>query len=469
VTAGESKEFMKRLLTSLALPQLALAAAAFAAEPAPVPAGAPVYGPALLRTWAPPEYPPDALKERVGGIAVIRMVVGPAGVVSSARVLDSSDPRLGDAALAAAKRWIFSPALENGRAVAMCMDAPVEFSPDNAARSAKPGFLPPPDQTPQPSPKVPAKPNETYAADYPDSLLDRKLSGLVHFRCVVNPDGSASAVRVLFTTHPDFVFPALRSLDRWTFTPGMQGDLPDQSEVEGNITFDANVSGPAEVLAANHITAPDGSPPALLPEPRVVADPVWPYDLLLKGEGGAAAVTYTVGDDGLPRDVEVQSATKPEFGAALAAAVEASFYVRATDAGHAVAVPLRLRAEFTAIPQDAKDDSDPVTRLLAALRAKQVGGTQGLDEKLTPLYRVAPTYPGILRKNGGPAGRAEIDFIVDRDGRARLPRIVSASDEAFGWAAATAVGQWVFKAPVRGGQHVDVVVRIPFNFKAPAK
>jgi TonB family protein len=399
---------------------------------------------------------------------MIRMIVSEQGVVTSARVLDASDSRLGAAALAAAKQWVFSPALENGRPVAISMDAPVEFSPDDAARRRKPGLLPPSDQTPQPSPKTPAKPNETYTADYPDSLLDRKLSGLVRFRCTINPDGRAASVRVLFTTHPDFVFPALQSLDRWTFTPGMQGDLPDQSEVEGNITFNANVSGPAEVLAANQITAPDGSPPTSQPEPRVVADPVWPYDLLASGEGGSAAVTYTVGDDGVPRDVQVQSATKPEFGKALAAAVEASFYVRAMVDGQAVAVPLMQRADFAAVPQDAKDDSGPNVRLLAAVRKKQIGDSKGLDEKLTPLYRVPPVYPGLLRKNGGPAGRAEIDFIIDRDGRARLPRIVSATDEAFGWAAATAVAQWVFKAPLRGGQPVDVRARIPFNFKAPA-
>ncbi len=434
-----------------------------------MPKDAPVYGPALLRTWVPPEYPPDALKERVGGIAVIRLIVGPDGAVTKARVLDASDDRLGAAALAAAQKWLFSPALDDGHPVAMSMDAPVEFSPDKPPGAKKPGFLPPPDQTPQPSAKVPAAPSEKYGADYPDSLLQRKLSGLVRFTCTVDPDGRAVAVRVIGATHPDFVIPALESLDRWKFTPGMQGDLPDTSDVEGDITFDANVSGPAEVLAANHMTAPDGSPPSAQPEPRVVADPVWPYELLMAGEGGSATVTYTVGDDGLPQDVQVQSATKPEFGAAMVAAVEASFFVRAMDGGRAVAVPLMQRADFTAIPPDAKDDSDPLVRLLVAIRAKQIGGSKGLDERLTPVYRVPPTYPGSLRKSGAPAGKAEISFIIDRDGRARLPHIVSATDPAFGWAAATAVAQWVFKAPVRNGQHVDVTARIPFDFKAPPK
>jgi TonB family protein len=248
----------------------------------------------------------------------------------------------------------------------------------------------------------------------------------------------------------------------------MQGDLPAESQVEGDITFDATAKGPAEVLAANHITAPDGTPPAAQPELRVAADPVWPYDLLLKGEGGSADVTYTVSSDGQPGDVQVLSATKPEYGKALVAAVEESYFIRAMDSGHAVAVALRQHAEFTAIPPDAKDDADPLARVLTAVRTNQVSSSQGLDEKVTPIYRVPPAYPGALRKAGRPAGGAVIDFIIDREGRAQLPQIVSATSEEFGWAAATAVAQWVFRPPLRGGQPVDIKVRIPFSFKSPA-
>lgn len=446
---------------------LALGLSALSAAPPQSPADMPLTGAALLRTWAPPAYPPDALKERVGGEASIRMVVDEKGSVSAARVLDATDPRLGEAALASARTWVFSPALDAGRPVAISMDVQVDFSPDQAASRKKPGFLPPADQTPQPSPRTPGKPNESYAADYPDSLLERDISGIVRFSCTIAPGGQAVAVRVTATSHPDFVIPALRSLDKWTFTPAMQGDLPVQSEVQGEISFESTVRNAAKVLAANHITAPDGSEPEAPPELRVIADPVWPYNSLLKGEGGSADVTFLVAADGQPTDVQVKSATKPEFGAALVAAVEGSIFVRADEGGHAMDARLLRHADFTAVPPDASDDSDPLVRLLAAVRSNQVGESKGLDEKLTPVYRVAPAYPGALRVNGRPAGGAVIDFIIDRDGRARLPQVVSATSEEFGWAAATAVAQWVFKSPLRNGQHVDVKARIPFSFKAP--
>jgi len=60
-----------------------------------------------------------------------------------------------------------------------------------------------------------------------------------------------------------------------------------------------------------------------------------------------------------------------------------------------------------------------------------------------------------------------IEFIIDRDGRCRLPRVVSASQPEFGWAAAAAINQWVFAPPTKGGQPVDVKVNIPVDFPPP--
>jgi len=69
---------------------------------------------------------------------------------------------------------------------------------------------------------------------------------------------------------------------------------------------------------------------------------------------------------------------------------------------------------------------------------------------------------------GGPAGSALLEITIARDGRVRLTRIVSATQEAFGWSAATAFSQWVFAAPSRGGHAVDGRVQVPVNFAAQA-
>jgi TonB family protein len=442
----------------------ALAARADMGAPQPTPV--PVTGEALLRHWTPPVYPPDALKERLGGAVTVRMVVDEKGNVASARILDATDPRLGGAALAAAKTWVFTPALDEGKPVPVSMDAPVYFSPATAGRKA--GLVPSPDQTPQASPRTPAKVGSSEPAEYPDGLLDRKLSGAVFLTCTVSPQGRAVGSRVIVSSHPDFVLPALKALDRWQFVPAMQGDLPVQADLDVKMTFGSAGSDPAAVLEANLNTGPDGSPPSLPTTPRVMVDPVLPYDQVLKGEAGTASVAFTVGEDGRVKDASVRSASAPAFASALVAAVEVKVFEAPISVGVPAPVPLVRRFDFPAIAPDSKDDSDPTSRLVAAVRAGQVGTAKGLDERLSPIYRVAPGYPLALRKAGAPPGHADIEFIIDRDGRARLPRVVSATSEEFGWAAATAVSQWIFKAPMKGGQPVDVRVRIPFDFKSPA-
>ena len=56
-----------------------------------------------------------------------------------------------------------------------------------------------------------------------------------------------------------------------------------------------------------------------------------------------------------------------------------------------------------------------------------------------------------------------------------MPRVVSATEEGFGYAAVQAVSAWWFEPPLMGGKPVVVRVQIPFKFgetpkntKAPA-
>jgi TonB family protein len=113
-------------------------------------------------------------------------------------------------------------------------------------------------------------------------------------------------------------------------------------------------------------------------------------------------------------------------------------------------------------------DRGPVRRLLLLLQPGGAGmsGAGGLDQRLRPVWRVAPVYPAALAEDK-PAGQAVIEFVVDRDGRARLPRVASATRAEFGWSAATAVSQWVFAPPMRGGQPAEIKVSIPIEFTAP--
>lgn len=426
-------------------------------------------GPAFVREWTAPVYPADALRSKVGGRVMVRIIVDETGSVASARALSAPDHRLSDAALVAVKTWKFSPATENAKAVPICMDVPVVFDAAKGAKSWNTGGSLPEEFTPQPVRRTAATAKNAPPGGYPEALTDRRLSGRVIFVCVVQPDGRATDLRILGATHADFVLPAFETLARWEFTPAMQGDLATASELRGAVTFDSLGSTRAEVLAANAITAPDGSRPINQPLLESAVDVMWPYALLLEGKGGSASVEFTVQPSGSVSDVKVREATHPDFGQALAAAIEQWLFSPALSEGRTVAVTLMKKAEFKPVPTEGQESgNDPLARLVRLARAGAIRGGGGLDEKITPVYRVSPNYPAALAAGERPSGSATIEFTIDRDGRARLPRIVSSTHGEFGWAAATAVGQWIFKAPRRGGEPTEAKVQIPFNFVPPA-
>jgi TonB family protein len=68
---------------------------------------------------------------------------------------------------------------------------------------------------------------------------------------------------------------------------------------------------------------------------------------------------------------------------------------------------------------------------------------------------------------GGESGRAVVDFYVDDTGRVLLPEVVSASGEAAGWAALTAVNRWRFLPPRQGGQATMARGRVELSWPAP--
>ncbi len=439
-----------------------------AADPKPAPEAKLVAdGVALLRTWTPPVYPKAELKARRSGMVTVRLIVDETGKVTQARALEDSDTAFVDAAVEAVKAWGFAAAIDGGKPVACCLETLVAFSP--AVGQQKASSLPPEQQTFTPAPRTSPKVTVSPDGEYPAVLLERKIPGRARFRCVATTAGHALNPVVTAATHVDFVLPALQGLQQWEFTPAMQGDLAVPGPVEGMVTFDNLGAHAEETLAANGVTAPDGTPPPVAPMPTYVVDPVWPLDALLKGEGGSATVEFNVTETGFVRDVKVREASAPEFGEALRAAVEGWGFDRPIEDNHVVGVALIKREEFKPISIDATGEADPFARVVQKFRRGEIGSAKGLDEKLTPLYRVRPEYPATLKGANAPKGSAEIEFIVDRDGRVRLPRIVSATQPEFGWAAATSVNQWVFKAPKRAGERVDVKVKIPIEFAAPVE
>lgn len=425
----------------------------------------------FLRKWVRTEYPRDAAREKIGGTVKVRFIADAKGVITSARALESPDPRLEAAALAAVKQWEIDLTKKIDPDVSCCADVDIEFKPgeklsDEALQSR---------EHPHRVPTSQAIPLDTPEGDYPDLMRGRKLSGKVLFKAIVTETGDLTGSTILAASHSDFVLPALASLQKWKFKPKTQGDLALSDEVEGAVSFSAEEASPADVLVANGITMPDGSAPELPAVIVVACDAVWPIEAILAGTDGSATVDFTITPKGTVRDVAVVSATQHDLGQSLLAAMETWVFAPQSDAMDAFAPRVRNTAlsetrmrrtlAFTAPNEAGGAHEREAVRLITALREGTIQGAKGLDRKPTPIYRAMPHYPGIFVGREAPSGQAVVDVVIDREGRVRLPRIVSASQPEFGWAAATAAAQWVFQAPTRAGAPTEVKVRIPFDFK----
>ncbi|HHZ54044.1 TonB family protein [Xanthomonas vasicola] len=88
-------------------------------------------------TMQPPKYPPDAVAAGLAGFVELQIAVSPTGTPDHIAIVRSTPAGVFDqTVLDAARRWRFTPALEDGRAVASELRVPVRFEldpPDTAS------------------------------------------------------------------------------------------------------------------------------------------------------------------------------------------------------------------------------------------------------------------------------------------------------------------------------------------------
>jgi len=83
-------------------------------------------------TRVSPAYPPEALKAGVQGTVVLSVLVGRDGLVKDTRVT-TSIPALDAAAVTAVRQWVFKPARNDGKSVAVWASLPIKFTLHGAA------------------------------------------------------------------------------------------------------------------------------------------------------------------------------------------------------------------------------------------------------------------------------------------------------------------------------------------------
>ena len=92
----------------------------------PVPGGGEVSGPTLIRK-IDPIYSQDGMVRRIQGSVELDAVVLANGTVGSIRVVRSLGHELDEAAIAAARQWLFRAATQNGRPVDVLVRLILDF------------------------------------------------------------------------------------------------------------------------------------------------------------------------------------------------------------------------------------------------------------------------------------------------------------------------------------------------------
>jgi TonB family protein len=301
---------------------------------------------------------------------------------------------------------------------------------------------------------------------YPEALLPYRIRGEVRLAFDVDTYGYVSNIEVVYASHPAFVAPALKVTENWRYRAALEDGKPVATRWQETLYSDVITPGadPFSIPAKADPSLPSEYHYDLPPSIETAVQVVYPYDALMDGREGAADVVFVVDTDGRVRDITVRKASRNEFGQALAAAMAHWRFKPAMKDG-APAPAVLARGQIFNVDEEHLLLSPATRRLRDVLKndKEQVVAYDRLDRPPQPIERTVPIYPAEL---SGKPGRAEIDFIIDREGRVQLPRIASATEPQFGWAAAAAVSLWRFEPPLLEGKPVDARARLPLEFTA---
>lgn len=354
---------------------------------------------------------------------------------------------------ASLKSWRFAPARKNNRAVASTLTMRVLFepTPDDFLKRTPPLLL-----------------NRTTTAGYPAEMHWSGIQGEVVIRFGVDETGTIQKPEIVWSSHSGFERAALATMRMRKYAPATTDGRPVSAEgLRAHFHYWVIGGGEEGVRLFTNIDQaklPSGlrydHPGAI----RGVVAPVYPYALRRDNVRGAARATIAIDDEGRMTAIKIVEADRPEFGLAVASALAAFTFDPAYREGKPVPFLLTYKHDF-ARQHFPQDNSDALLRWEKTAPAKILSST-ALDVPLTTIARRDPIFP-LMAPENVTSGEARVEFLVDEAGQVRLPRIVSASRDEFGYAATQAVSRWQYEPPKKGGKPVVVRVEQAFSFMTP--
>jgi TonB family protein len=409
-----------------------------------------------------PEYPPEAAALGIKGVVEVGLDVNANGNARNLRVIRSDSPMLNQAALDAVAKWTFRPGRVSARAMTLHLETKVKFSLSRQEQRDALARLPLKSQ-PRPVLRV--------APKYPKDAELVALSGEVMVEFVVTETGAVQDARVVKTSHEVFNQEALNAIAQWAFIPAIGEGKTQATRLRLPFVFNQ----PSHLQFLARLRAEVDAP--TVPQPRHVVSVekisperpavVYPFLELLENRQGVVTAELSADPTGRHIMVQWQNDPPPAFQLAIEAMLDMVQQTARSTSNPDKLHPFKLRLEFNPYDGDVSI-TDAAAAILKRLRiegnATVFPGEAELDTKLEVVKSIDPVFPSRLPSEII-QGQAEVEFFVDETGRVQLPRMVTSTDPAFGYAACQAVASWRYEPLLLNGKPTIVRAQQTLFFK----
>ncbi len=411
---------------------------------------APERSPRLLAV-TPVIIPGQSKPDNLPPVVPMKLSLDETGALLSAEPMIEIEGKKTLAAIQEAlKNWRFAPALHEGKPIAAEITVPVLCQELRQTKADK---------------IIPAKAIQREEPVYPEILARYGFGGKVTINFVVDTDGRVINPVIAASDNPAFEEPALEALLKWKFEPATQDGKKIKMKLQVPMIFDLR-RGSHTAFEVNEHGDQSKLPPELrydvAPKMRGVQIPIYPYEQRRDNLRGKTTATMLLDKQGRVAKVKIRSTDQPEFALALTAALEGFTFDPALMNGKPVMNLINFEQSFDAgsLPDQAADS----LLYTEKKHPEDILSAAALDAPIKPVSRRKPNFPKSIDESIT-SGDAMIECLIDKKGRVRLPRIVSASEPAFGYAAVQALSAWWFEISRKAGKPVVTRVQVPFKFK----
>ncbi len=293
--------------------------------------------------------------------------------------------------------------------------------------------------------------------------------GNVKLLIMIDEQGNVIRVKTLKSAHPELEKVSVNGLLQSKFPSlpykiivPVETKFTAVSTQDDDTLIEFNGIDPYNVPKASK-GLPDDWQYDIPPQIKIALPVVYPFDLLKNKIQGTAQVAIVIGADGNVKDTKLIKASQPEFGQAAEASFGSwKFSPAQKDQKNSESL-LTREFKFNFKDRDTQPNKSAQNILeLISKGGKSIVPVNNLDTVPKALYQPLPVIPKEMiipnQKN-----EVLVEFYIDQDGIAQLPRIVSQNNEKIAWMFLTQIMRWQFEKPTLSNKPVIAKIQVPFE------